>query len=762
MISVAIESFAAADGEAIAPVTDGQSILLPLSADQRCYDASLVMDAPATVICVIRSPRPLRIWIDGVLVLDEGLFWRSFQRQVFAAFVIPLTATRAHMRFDFGARPQHPAFVDQACSSPNRQATLAAVAARYPDAVSMQFTAAALADGGGSVRFLPQQHVADDMLWQHVLVRPLASFDAPPSTAFASPGERPVPTLELATGLGKGRRAVRADEAAHDYARYHIPVAAEADLPAPLRKVGLPDLRPEPVQEHSGTTSLTVDFGDACVTLDMPVFEPLGRIAPRRAHRRLDWPDAAALRAAAPTPVLPPALSGLGKLYDAAWDMLAAVTTEAAADSGLPNGFMTTGAAFVRWQFVWDTAFSTFASRYAHRAFPVHASLDVLYSRQFDGGYIHRQHDVHDGSPALFEPDFSPNPPLLSTAELNIARLTGDVARLYRVYPVLVDHHRWLTANRRNDDGTFWTSGLASGCDNAPSLAQGYPDITAQMAQDADSLSKIASLIDRPDEARAWAQCHDAIGTALNGLLWNPDRKFYCGRQRDGSHNHDLLVSGFWPMWAGVAPSDRAAHLCAHLENPETFGRPFPVPSLAADSAQFRAEGRYWLGAVWPPTNYAVISGLIRAGYHDVAQRLALAHIRQMETVWLATGKIWENYSSEAAVPGQPAGPDFIWSALGPISLLLEVVIGLQPDAVANTLTWRIPHGNGIGVRNYPLGDVTLSLCSREKGGVRWIEVECDAAFTLVTTGDSETVTSIRAGITRLTPWGGTVPSVFG
>ena len=80
----------------------------------------------------------------------------------------------------------------------------------------------------------------------------------------------------------------------------------------------------------------------------------------------------------------------------------------------------------------------------------------------------------------------------MSLAEWKLASLTGDVQRLAQVYPVLCGYHQWLQANRRLPDGTFWTTGLASGLDNAPSLGDGYPCLTAQMAHDAEILSNMA------------------------------------------------------------------------------------------------------------------------------------------------------------------------------------------------------------------------------------------------------------------------------
>ena len=77
-------------------------------------------------------------------------------------------------------------------------------------------------------------------------------------------------------------------------------------------------------------------------------------------------------------------------------------------------------------------------------------------------------------------------------AEWKIANLTGDMARLAAVYPILSAQHGWIRRNRRLADGTYWTTGLANGLDNSPSLGDGYPDLTAQQAHAAEILGRIA------------------------------------------------------------------------------------------------------------------------------------------------------------------------------------------------------------------------------------------------------------------------------
>ena len=198
-----------------------------------------------------------------------------------------------------------------------------------------------------------------------------------------------------------------------------------------------------------------------------------------------------------------------------------------------------------------------------------------------------------------------------------------------------------------------------------------------------------------------------------------------------GGHNPNKVVTAFWPLWAGIVPPDRVEALAGHLLDPKSFWRHHPIPSLAADSPRFRPDGDYWLGSTWAPTNYAAIKGFDRSGRHDLALKTTLRHLDCMSDVLESTGEIWENYCSERSERGNWSGTPYCWSALGPISLLLEVVIGLEPDALANRVVWTPPNVDNIGVRDYPLGANVLSLIQRITDGQRQLQVRAELPFTL-------------------------------
>jgi hypothetical protein len=705
---------------------------LPLGEKGRYYRARLRVPSAGTLVLNLESPRPVRVTALGERIVDEPLWWRSFQRRVQSAAVFPVFGGELILDIEVGERPHPPAFVEEECPSRNREKVRAALATRFPDRLSLKLVLEEQAEVPPvAFRFLPGQFVREGWRWQEVVVRRLRGMDAAPSTE----GQRLSELTETAIILGSEQLPGRyhdgstPEDLRAGIRRLYVAVAP-AHKPEPLREIGVAETRPEPELEVAGTTGLIIGSGET-LTLSMPVFEALGRMAPQHRVGTVSWPEWDELQAKLPKPILPPDSPHLERLYNEAWKMLLRLVVTPRMESGLPGSFIRTGTNFPRHTFIWDSSFTAIAARYGWRYMPATANLDFHYSRQHDGGYIHRETDFVDGTPALFEPDFSVNPPLLAVAEWELFLLCGDVGRLRAVYPALSAHYRWIEQHRRLPDGTYWTTGLANGLDNSPSLGEGYPDLTAQMIQNAEILASMARHLKLLEEAEGWENRRQTVAAALNSKLWSESMQFYSTSLADGGHNPNKVVTGFWPLWAGVVPNDRVEALARHAQDPKSFGRHHPLPSLAADSPHYESLGSYWRGSTWAPTNYAAIRGFHRAGRYELARTLARKHLDCMAEVLDKTGFIWENYLADSSAPGGWSAPDYCWSALGPIALLFETVIGIQPDAPHCALDWTPEPGQRVGVQRYPLGPATVSLRQTPRFDGDRIEVETDFPITL-------------------------------
>ena len=183
-----------------------------------------------------------------------------------------------------------------------------------------------------------------------------------------------------------------------------------------------------------------------------------------------------------------------------------------------------------------------------------------------------------------------------------------------------------------------------------------------------------------------------------------------------------------------MVPPERVAPFVAHLEDPEGFGRPHRVPSLSADHPEYDPEGGYWLGGVWPPTNYMVLRGLDRAGYDALAHEISREDLDHVVNVYRDTGTLWENYAPERSAHGNRAKADFVgWSGLAPIAGLFEYLMGLRADAPSGRLLWDVRLLESHGIDNYPFGkDGVLNLsCAARSSPTEEPEVDINSTVPL-------------------------------
>jgi hypothetical protein len=424
--------------------------------------------------------------------------------------------------------------------------------------------------------------------------------------------------------------------------------------------------------------------------------------------------------------------------YRRTWELAFANLRRPEPESGFVSSFIDT--AFNDCLFMWDSAFILLFARYGRRAFDFQRTLDNLYASQHPDGFICREISTFDGKDRFERFDAtSTGPNVIPWTEWEHYGDTADRERLGRAFPVLVAYHRWLRRHRTWRDGTYWTSGLGSGMDNQPRFPHrptgeaGWPerltyhghavwiDACLQQVLSADLLLRMADVLGRLDEVADLREERDRLSLTVNERLWNVETAFYHDELADGTLSRVKTVGAFWALLAGVVPQERIAPFVMHLEDPETFKRPHRVPSLSADHPEYNPDGGYWLGGVWPPTNYMILRGLDRTNYHTLAHEISREDLDHVVSVFEETGTLWENYAPERAAPGNRAKDDFVgWSGLAPVAGLFEYVFGLRADAPNGRLLWDVRLLERHGVYGYPFGRngvLDLSCAARTSAG---------------------------------------------
>lgn len=375
--------------------------------------------------------------------------------------------------------------------------------------------------------------------------------------------------------------------------------------------------------------------------------------------------------------------------------------------------------------FMWDSCFMTQFGRYARRVFNFIGTLDNFYAKQQDDGFICREINTYSGA-SLFQSldPRSTGPNILAWAEWLDYQYSRNRDRLRDIFPALIAYHRWWKDWRTHPDGSYWTSGWGSGMDNQTRVPHSeyhhrgwsWLDANMQQALNCHVLLDIANEIGRNEFNEELCAEYDHLKTYINTCMWDEQTGFYYDAAPDGRLSNTKSIGAYWGLLSDVVPKERAVRMAEHLTNSKSFNRPHRIPTQAYDSDVYNPYGGYWLGGVWSPTNYMVLHGLTRHGYHDLAFEIAQNHVENVAAVFQETTTLWENYAPEYQQPGKPAGKDFVgWTGLSAINIPIEYLIGLRPNG--DTLLWDIRLTERHGVLRYPLNSSNYVdlVCDRRR-----------------------------------------------
>jgi glycogen debranching enzyme len=252
------------------------------------------------------------------------------------------------------------------------------------------------------------------------------------------------------------------------------------------------------------------------------------------------------------------------------------------------------------------------------------------------------------------------------------------------------------------------------------------------------------SIVKDDVNSKLWSKRYAEKKEIVNSLYWNADDGTYYDIDRN-THKHYkvLTTASYWALTAGIASDEQARALAEKVEDPSLLGGNVPLLSLSRSDADFDPDGLYWRGSLWMPTAYASLCGLIRYGLHSVAHDAGVKILDHMYSTYknYEPHTIWECYSPTKCEPASnehgncTARPDFCgWSALGPISVFIECVLGFHTiDGFKRRVEWQKPDdvGENIGIRNLRFGNVTTDIVASKN----ICTVISDAPYTLSING---------------------------
>lgn len=291
--------------------------------------------------------------------------------------------------------------------------------------------------------------------------------------------------------------------------------------------------------------------------------------------------------------------------------------------------------------------------------------------------------------------------PFFSWVNWEVYQVSRDQLFLEEAYDAGQRFAQFWTAQRDQDgDGLYEWGGQAaresvrSGSNAVWELLGKKPqaagqiealDLNCLLAAEMKALAAMADQLELADQASAWSQRAEALAQRINTVLWDEDSRFYYHadresnsfRTRKGVDLRRMEMIGFLPLWAGIAPPERAEALARHLSDPATFRRRFGVPSLSASDPSYEASSDpccRWNGPLRPAWSYLIFRGLLDSGRRRQAAELAERNFQAAIEQLKASHTFPESYNPDHS--GQPgAGPP------AGNSLLARMMIDLKKDS---------------------------------------------------------------------------------
>lgn len=401
--------------------------------------------------------------------------------------------------------------------------------------------------------------------------------------------------------------------------------------------------------------------------------------------------------------------------YNYAWEVAFTNLNNPYPKSGFVSPFIDT--AFNGCLFMWDSSFILMFTKYANRVFPFQKTLDNFYALQHKDGFICREINEKNGWDKFTKKDpSSTGPNILAWCEWQNYENFKDVERLRKVYFPLRAYHNWFKQNRTWKDGLYFASGWGCGMDNSPRLQKGYHqilsngrmvwnDICFQAILNCDILIKMNKELGNIDDVTDLIEEEKYLKNMVNLKLWNKEDGYYYDLWKNGVHNKVKHLGAYWALLTKTLDEDKLERFVSHLENENEFNTNNPIPTLSKDNPNYQSDGKYWKGGVWAPMNYMVLNGLNENGYHDLAYKIADKYLSNVVKNYNHDKTLWENYSPEGPLKGNPAKPNFVgWTGLAPISIFFEYVLGIKSDVVNNCIHWHVNKIEKHGILQYPFG----------------------------------------------------------
>ncbi len=241
-------------------------------------------------------------------------------------------------------------------------------------------------------------------------------------------------------------------------------------------------------------------------------------------------------------------------------------------------------------------------------------------------------------------------------------------------------------------------------------------------------MAEIYDVLDRADDAARLRGKAADLARRFDETFWDEASGFYA-YCLDGAKARVLTVASNpgHLLMSGIVPPHKAARVVERLMRPDMWSG-WGIRTLSADHPSYNPHS-YQNGSVWPHDNSLIAFGFKRYGFHEEAGRIA-RDVSEAAS-FFALHRLPELYAGiprdGANFPVQYVGANVpqAWAA-GSVFLLMQAMLGFQPDAAAGVLhldPW-LPHWlPDLTLRDVRVGTQTFDLHFEGCGADTRVEV---------------------------------------
>ncbi len=433
--------------------------------------------------------------------------------------------------------------------------------------------------------------------------------------------------------------------------------------------------------------------------------------------------------------------------------------------TGIVAGYRTSGSSQrpgFAWFFGRDSMWTSLAYDASGDFASARLALDFLSKVQRADGKI--PHEIAQG--ASLVPWFTDYPyafasadatPLYIIAMEDYLFASGDVAFVKEKWPSLQRAYAFLQSTY-DAQGLPQNFGIGHGwVEGGPLLPVKTELYQSALSTEATGAMGLLSWNTGNESPTLKMATFDKQRVLLNEAFWIPETKHFAfALDKDDKKIDESTVLSTVPMWFGLLDSEKANSMIDELAKP-AHQTNWGMRIIASDSAKYSAGG-YHFGAVWP-----LFTGWASVGeYHYHRAAPAYGNLRANALLALdgSLGHTTEVLSGDYYSSLSTSSPHQIWSAAMVVNPILRGMLGLDANAIRNTLklsphlpaNWRT-----LSARNIRAGSCVFDLtwmrdpsvttvvvrAKPTSDGVGNKEKPCDLGFV--------PAFSLRATVTRVT-----------